>query len=201
MATILEDDVLKFTVKFQGGGGQASQNVYHYQAASGFNQTSAFTFALTRTNFIAAYNAINQFYPPKYIGSEIVMALYNAGTDTFTDIESDDFPVNGSGGGEEMINAAAGLIRFPLATGGRTGSKYLGGLIDGALDDQSLTQPFIDAIVLYALEIVEDLVFASGDLVPGIWSVKDLVFKDMTKDIIIKIIAAHQTRRKVGVGE
>ena len=201
MANVNGGDIIRATIKFQGGGSQALQNVYHYEAEAGFDQSPTSVKNGIRNAMIDAYNEINQFMTTKYLGAEIVIQVLVPPATTFTEIASDTFPVNGSGVGEEVVNGAAGLIRFPLEDGGRTGSKFLGGLVDGAVTDQSLGQGFIDQIVLYAVDIVASQVFGTGDLVPGVWSVVNAAFRAMTGDTIINNLVAYQRRRKPGVGE
>ena len=198
---ILAGNIIRATARYLLDDNQENQNVYHYLAGPGFNETEAAVRGGITNALALAYNNINDDIVATV---QPLPTLYDVSTDggaTFFSIGFDAaaiFAPNAAGLPE--ANGVAAVIRFGGEGTGREGRKFIGGLASGLVDGNDIDAGTVTNLVTFALAADNGVGFGTGSLEAGWLRRKDLTFIPYSNTITVNTIVGYQRRRKPGVG-
>ena len=135
-------------------------------------------------------------------GNSITVYKYDSIDDDWDEVGGNTWAWTPGQGAEYLPRGVAALIRMWTTDPDVQGKKYIGGLTEAGLDDGLFGAGTITNLLAMAADWYTPFVGAASGatFTPGIWSVKNTVFKAGVDHIATSTIPAYQRRRKRNVG-
>lgn len=135
-------------------------------------------------------------------GSQVQVYEYDSIDDDWDEVGAAAFTWDPTQADEEFPRGIAALINLKSTDPDTSGKKYIGGITESDNDSGVISGPLITALAAFAIDWYTSFVGtdSGADWAPGIWSVKDTLFRLALPSVIIPAIYSYQRRRKRGVG-
>lgn len=200
---ITSGDVIRMVLSFLWTDGNIMQNVYNCVFTGGSSPYDDDDIMADLQ--VWAGNMVDEltaFTSDEVDGSQLIGYVYDAIDDDWDEIATENLVKDFTGVTDQLPRGAAGLLNARTTDPDTNGKKYLGGTIEGMLDNGLWNAGMLNAMVGYGGEWVTPFnpPNAGALLTPGIWSPTDTVFKACSGTVIIPTMPAYQRRRKRGVG-
>lgn len=201
--TISTGDILRLVLTYLWDDGNVVQNVYNAVVTGGGGPWDDDDIMGDFANWHGDMNdELTSFLASELSGSQKIGYVYDAIDDDWDEIATQNMVKEFTGATDELPRGAAALLNARTTDPDTNGKKYIGGTIEGMLENGLWSAAMLAALVGYGGEWVTAFVGpASGaDYTPGIWSPTNTVFTAMSGTVIIPTMPAYQRRRKRGVG-
>lgn len=135
-------------------------------------------------------------------GNSVIVYKYDALDDDWDEVSSQTWTWNPTQASDQLPRGVAGLVRLWTTDPDIQGKKYLPGLCEGTIVDGMISAGPLVNMLAFAADWYTSFVGGTSGATwtPGIWSVKDTVFKQGVDHIQASGIPAYQRRRKRNVG-
>jgi len=191
-------DILRITAKMSLLS-QDVQNVFHARAGGASADTDSNIVddcaAAMETMWATIYGALDD-----RLNFDTV-SVYNVTGDRFMgEVAWPSLTTGGYSTSKTLPMQAAALIRFPTATLGRQGRKFLGGLGDNLInDDSTLTSAFSAALVSFISVVLAGITGSDYSASFGVFNPDTSSFAAFVRGIV-NAYCGTQGRRRPGVG-
>jgi hypothetical protein len=196
--TLVTGDVLRATAKLSWGSDDI-QNVYHIIADSNSANSDATILDEVIADLDNAYSAVQG--PMSNAVSFDSVSLYNLTADRYMGESTwTALTVGGDTTNNLLPPMVAALARFPTATLGSQGRKFLGGFTVGSLQTYGeLTSATFNSVTLFATRILNGVTGSDWTGTYGNYVVATGVFRPYVR-AVINTYWCTQRRRRPGVG-
>jgi hypothetical protein len=201
--SITDGTILRVVVTLLWTDGNIIQNIYNAVVTGGgspWDNADIVEDAISWAEDL--YFNLTAFVATTIDGSQVQVYEYDHIDDDWDEVGSGPFFWNPTGNSDELPRGVAALVNLKTTDPDTSGKKYVGGMVEGDLEDGLWSAATLAAILSYAVDWYAG--FAGTDSgatwSPGVWSVVGTVFKLALPQVIIPAIPAYQRRRKRGVG-
>lgn len=199
--TIAAGDIVRCTLWYNLPDLQTNQNVCYYLAGAGVSDTDANVATALEAQMDTSYALLDTILDANIEPGEIKLSKYNAGTNKWESFATSVVTEpDGAGVGITMANTVAGVVRFFTDGLGQQGRKYISGIMQGNLTENTWTGPTITALLNYGQAYHDAVAVAGGNLLPGWWDVVNKAHRAYNTQVAVNAIAGTQVRRKPGRG-
>lgn len=149
-----------------------------------------------------AYTEVISAIVDEVTTTQVQVYLYDPIDEDWDEVGSAPWSVTFTNSADMMPHGCAMIAHAQTMDPDVRGTKYIGGIGDGAADASALTAPIIALLVAFADEWVAPFVGAAtgGDFGPGVWSPTQVNFFLANGTISANGDVGYQRRRKPGVG-
>lgn len=148
------------------------------------------------------YANMNTYIDADVALSHLITYFWDATGQDWDEVGLDTLSDAFAGAVDMLPHGAAAVLHAKTTNPDRSGSKFFGGLSEGAQNQSILVTPFITALGLTGADWISGFVGSAtgSDFDPGIFSGTDLVFYEFSNVVDVAGYIGYQRRRKPGVG-
>jgi hypothetical protein len=148
------------------------------------------------------YLNVANFVSDECSGTMVTIYKYDAIDDDWDEVVTKAWVYAFQASEDQLPRGNAALVNAKTTDPDVSGKKYIGGLTEAAITGGLLNGGTLNAITAWAIDWYTP--FTGGESgatwTPGVWSVKNTVFKALSGTLITSSVMAYQRRRKRGVG-
>lgn len=201
--SVAADSILRVVASMLWDDGNVVQNVFNAKVSGGgapWDDQDIIDDAIAWLDNM--YLNITTYVSDHQDGNEGIVYKYDAVGLDWDEVGSDAWTWNPSQSADYTARAVAGLVRLWTEDADVQGKKYIAGLAEPQMTDGLWDSAVITALLAFAADWYNPFTgsVSGASWVPGIWSVKNLVFKAGVDHVATTTIPAYQRRRKRNVG-
>lgn len=201
--SVTDGTILKVVISMLWTDGNLIQNVYSAVVTGGGSPWDSGDIVEDAVSWAEdmMYN-LTAFISEFIDGSQVQVYEYDSVDDDWDEVGSQSFFWNPTQDGDQLPRGAAALLNLKTTDPDVSGKKYICGICDTHLEDGLFTSTVLAALLSYGVDWYAGFVGTDSGATwtPGIWSVKNTVFKQALASLVIPAIPAYQRRRKRGIG-
>jgi hypothetical protein len=201
--TISTGDILKIVATAVWLDGNLNQNVFNAVVTGAGGPWDNDDIVADAVSWMGTvYGNLTAAMSDELDGSQVQVYEYDDGDDDWDEVGSSAWVWNPSNVDEQLPRGVAALINAKTTNADVSGKKYLGGNVEGNVDDGLWAGAYITDIEAWADDWITGFVggTSGADWLPGVWSPTKTNFFYFVGSTIVPTIPAYQRRRKQGVG-
>lgn len=201
--SVTDGTVLKMVVSLLWTDGNIIQNVFNAVVTGGGSPWDNADIVLDAISWAEdLYFNLTGGTSDELDGSQVQVYEYDSVDDDWDEVGSGAFVWDPAGTAEQLPRGVAGLINLKTTDPDVSGKKYIGGMLESNNVDGLWSAAILADFLSFAVDWYASFVGTDSGATwsPGIWSVKDTVFKLALPSVVIPTVPAYQRRRKRGVG-
>ena len=201
--SVTSGDILRIVASMLWTDGNVNQNIFNAVVTGGGSPWADSDIVDDAEAWLDnMYANLTGAYQDDIDGNEVIVYKYDSIDDDWDEVSSQAWTWNPASPVEYQARGVSPLVRLWTTDPDVQGKKYLPAAVESIITDGLYDAAMLTSMLGFAADWYAPFTggTSGADWVPGIWSVKDTVFKAAVNHVSASAIPAYQRRRKRTVG-